>query len=570
MSLSDGLYNFLLMLTSALKTNIDDYCDIEVTDGKYNIAMKDGTLLTLIRYDGLLSLVPYRVVNDMCDDMDDRLKQFMNKGGHKIGFVFRRDLDANSSIARIEKSKRVTAKKLSLDVLDLIEEESQIYSKRVYDEECYVALITQPSVLDKVELSTNAEHKAKIAAPRMATAQNLIAPIGVLRSRHSSFVQSFLSVINKKQYFARASQIEVDEALSIIRHQIAPDYSSLLWRPVTVMSLQEKRNDMPLRWLRTNNPEDLSHILPPELGSQIMSHSAEVQGRESRLPSNTVVCAGRVYAYTMMNIPPTSPAYFNELFDNFHSQASVDANGNSRSMPYSVCFMLSGDGMAQSGFKSGMVSLIAKIPPQTNENLRISIDNLRQHKAADGCVVGIQISAMTWAEDNEHGRNQLFDRKNRLISAMESWGDMSLIEKAGDPIQAWLSNVLGVSKNHHGPKGAAPFSSALKLMPFTRPANPFPKGSLMMMSTDGKLMPIEKFSPEQTTWVTVMTGIPGSGKSVQLNNELFESCLMAGLDRLPYICIIDVGISSRGLVEMLQQALPADKQYLAVSRRIQN
>lgn len=570
MSLSGGLYNFLLMLTSALKTNIDDYCDIEVTDGKYNIVMKDGTLMTMIKYDGLLSVIPYRVVNDMCDDMDDRLKQFMNKGGHKMGFVFRRDLDANSSIARIEKAKRTTAQNLDMDVYDLIEEERQIYAGRVYDEECYVALITQPSVLDKVELSTNAEYKAKVVAPRMSTAQNLIAPIPILRSRHSSFVEAFLSVLKKKQYYARADKIEVDEALSVIRHQFAPDYSSLLWRPVTVMSLQEKRNDMPLRWLRSNNPEDLSHILPPELSSQIMSHSAEVHGRESKLPSNTVVCGGRVYAYTMMNIPPTSPAYFNELFSRFHQSSSTDSKGNTRSMPYSVCFMLSGDGMAQSGYKAAMVSLIAKVPPATNENLRISIDNLRQLKASDGCVVGLQISAMTWADDTDHGREELFRRKTRLIDAMETWGDMSLIEKAGDPVQAWLSNILGISKNHHGPKGAAPFSSALKLLPLTRPANPFPDGSLMMMSTDGKLMPIEKFSPEQTTWVSVMTGIPGSGKSVQLNNELFEACLMPGLQRLPYICIIDVGISSRGLVEMLQQALPADKQYLAVSRRIQN
>lgn len=566
MSLSGSFYNFLLTITSALKTNVDDYCEIEVTEGKYNIVFKDGTLMTILRYDGLLSVVPYSTVDAMCDEMDDRLKQFMNKSGHKLGFVFRRDLDANSSIARIERAKRITAENLSLDVADVIEEEAQLYGGRVYDEECYVALITMPSVLDKVELSTNAEYKAKLVAPRMATAQNLIAPIPVLRSRHSSFVEAFLSVISKKQYYARAEKIEVDEALAVVRHQFAPDYSSTKWRPVTVNNLKA----MPLRWLRSNHPEDMSHILPPELSSQIMSHSVEVLGRESKLPSNTVVCAGRIYSYTMMNIPPTSPTYFNELFSRFHQQSSTDSKGNIRSMPYSVCFMLSGDGMAQAGLKAAMVSLIAKIPPQTNENVRLAIDSLRRIKNQDGCIVGIQMSAMTWADDNEHGREELFRRKTRLIDAVETWGDIGLIEKAGDPVQAWMSNILGASKNHHGPKGAAPFNQALKMLPLTRPANPFPNGSLMMMSTDGKLMPIEKFSPEQTTWVSVLTGIPGSGKSVQLNNELFEACLMPGLQRLPYICIIDVGISSRGLIEMLQQALPSDKQHLAVSRRLQN
>lgn len=570
MSLSEGLHNFLLTLTAALKTNIDSYCDIEVTDGQHNIVMKDGSLVTLVRYDGLLSVIPYATVDEMCFDMEDRLKQFMNKGGHKMGFVFRRDLDANSSIMRIENVKQVSAKNQSLDVHDLVSEEKAIYESRVYDEECYVALITQPSVLDSVELSTNAEYKAKIAAPRMATAQNLIAPIPVLRSRHSSFVEAFLSIIRKPKYFSRAEKIDVDEALSIIRHQLAPDYSSLKWRPLTIMSLQEHSKEIPFRWLRTQHPEDLSHILPPDLATQIMSYPVEVHGRENKLPSNTVVCAGRVYAYTMMNIPPTSPTYFNELFNRFLQQSSIDSQGRERSMPYSVCMLLSGDGMAQSGLKAGMVSLIAKVPPQSNENLRLAIDNLRQVKAQEGCVVGIQISAMTWADDTERGREELFRRKTRLIDAMETWGDMSLIEKAGDPVDSWLSNILGISRNHHGPKGAAPFSAALRMMPFTRPANPFPEGSLMMMSTDGKLMPIEKFSAEQSSWVTIMTGIAGSGKSVQLNNELFEACILAGANRLPYICVIDVGISSRGLIEMLQQALPQDQQHLAVFRRIQN
>lgn len=570
MSLSESFYNLLLTITSVLKTNIDSYCDIEVTDGRYNIVMKDGTLMTVLRYEGLLSAVSYDTFDQMCYSMEDRLKQFMNKGGHKIGFVFRRDLDANSSIARIEKSKKVAAANQNLNVEYLIEEERRIYESRVYDEECYIALITQPSVLDKVELSTNAEYKAKVVAPRMATAQNLIAPIPVLRSRHSSFVEAFLSIVREPQYYSRAQKLEVDEAISIIRHQIAPDYSSLRWRPLTIQSLQEPNKQIPFRWLRTQHPEDLSHILPPDLASQIMAYPVEVHGRENKLPSNTVVCAGRVYSYTMMNIPPTTPQYFNDLFNRFLQQSSVDATGRVRSMPYSVCMLLSGDGMAQASYKAAMVALIAGVPPHSNQNLRLAIDNLRQTKMNDGCVVGIQVSAMTWAEDSEQGREELFRRKTRLIDAMETWGDMSLIEKAGDPVQSWLSNVLGVSKNHHGPKGAVPFSSALKMMPMTRPANPFPDGSLMMMSTDGKLMPIEKFSAEQSSWVTIMTGIPGSGKSVQLNNELFEAGLMPGTTRPPYICIVDVGISSRGLIEMYQQALPSDQQHLAVFRRIQN
>ena len=56
----------------------------------------------------------------------------------------------------------------------------------------------------------------------------------------------------------------------------------------------------------------------------------------------------------------------------------------------------------------------------------------------------------------------------------------------------------------------------------------------------------------------------GSGKSMQMNNELFESVLAAGLDRIPYIFITDVGMTSSGLVYGIQNALDTSLYFAPV------
>ena len=52
-----SVQSVLLSIMSSLKANSSDYCDIETTDGKYTIVFKDGTMMSLIQYHGMLSTV---------------------------------------------------------------------------------------------------------------------------------------------------------------------------------------------------------------------------------------------------------------------------------------------------------------------------------------------------------------------------------------------------------------------------------------------------------------------------------------------------------------------------------
>lgn len=595
-----ALSNILLNISSAMKMHTSDYCDIETIDGYQTIVLKNRSMMTLVRYDGLLSTISYGTFNDMLDNVSNEINNMMKKNGHRIGCVFRKDLDAQSSLERVRRTKIATANKLKLDLIDLIEEDVAIYRDAVYDEEVYFALITQPSVLDKVEIQTMSEEFAAYNAPAMTTSQNLLAPIEVLRSKHSTFVEKFIAAFSGDGFYTKMEVVNVLDALSFIRHQVNPDRSSKDWKPAVAldediaealglrggMSVQDMRSSVstdievavnqgkrsfstPMHWPTNSNLDDLSHILPPSLSHQIMSANIDVLGAKEGLPANTIACGGRLYSSCVMSIAPSQPTMFNALFSAFNQSASKDAKGRSRSMPYSVCFFITGDGMAGTLVKNLLKDIMARIPPSSNENMRAAYKQLTYLKGQGVAVVGLQVSAMTWVEDTPDGRKKLRNRKTRLMHTMEAWGSMSVIENVGDPIMAWQSNILGLTDRNKAPKAATTLKRALQILPLTRPASPFGfKGTILNKTLDGKLMTIEKFSSTMNTWIKYIAGEPGSGKSVMLNNDLTETCLMSGLDRLPLITVIDKGISSTGFVDLLSDALPPHMRHLVAKKKL--
>jgi intracellular multiplication protein IcmB len=60
----------------------------------------------------------------------------------------------------------------------------------------------------------------------------------------------------------------------------------------------------------------------------------------------------------------------------------------------------------------------------------------------------------------------------------------------------------------------------------------------------------------------------GAGKSVLLNSLNLAFCLRAGLKKLPLVSIIDVGPSSKGLIDLLRAALPENRKHEAVFHRL--
>lgn len=569
------LNNLIISVLAALKANPEDYCDIETVDSHDNIVFSNGSLMTFVKYEGLLSIVPLEDFESMISKLARELNGFMLKSGHKIACVFRKDLNTYHLLEQTERIQKNTAARLKLNVDDLIDENIDIYRRGVYNEETWFALITQPSVLDKVDIEAIKEEREKFIAPAMRNAQNIFTPLDILRAKHNAFVGKFVGTLSNKNFYTSLKVVNVLEGLNFVKRQIEPNAVGKRWTPSVVLG-KSVANQIglnnyvtPVQWNIYDNIHDMSHLFPPRLSRQLMgSHGINNLGSKEGYPPNTIQIGDYVYSSIYMDVGPNQPALFNSLFGAFNNNISSDPERGRSAMPYSVSFMLNGDGLAKFSIKKVLSQILARVPPHTNLNIAQALEQLDYFTHEKQAIVGLQISAMTWCLDGPNAPKILRERKTFLKSTMETWGQLTTKENTGDNIMLWRSNILGMSQDHVGTVSAAPLPRALALLPLTRPATPFDNGTILNKTLDGKIMQLEKFSSKMNTWVTIITGTPGSGKSVMLNNLLFETCLMAGLSRLPWITIVDKGISSTGFIDLLRDRLPPEMQHLVVARRL--
>lgn len=566
--MSGKLEAVLLHVIGLLKTDVEDYCDLETIDGGRAIVAQDGSLASIVRFNGTKSVLGREQFERLIQLLDGSFSVYFKNRGHQLQVVFRRDLDARGALERNAIQQRSTADRLSLGIHDLIDESVEKYSQYVYDEDCYLVFWSRPALLDTVEakLATQAtnEFRKESNWPATSDAQNLLRPISYLRDRHLSFVSKITDDLSSPEFGCSVDVLDVDEALRSVRRSVYPDLTTDDWKAAI------PGTKIPFRWKSNGDIEDMSELLYPPLPRQIMTATAEIgkNGSENLPDSNTVRVGSRVYAPLIVAVPPREPQYFNTLFNSLN-RAETRENGVTRALPYSISFMLESDGMSVMAFKSIFASLLS-ITSEQNRNINLATKALNEYRRDGGCIVKLRIAAMTWAGIDPDGIKELALRKSKLWRTLEGWGNPVVLERTGNPMIAFQTNALGLTTKHIGEPCPAPLDDAIALLPLTRPASPFSTGSTIYRSLDGKILRYQRFSSEQTTWITLISGKPGSGKSVLMNNNNVECCLMPGITRLPYIGIIDIGVSSSGFIDLIRDSLPENMRHLAIYKRLQN
>lgn len=562
----------LLSVLSSLKVSAPDYSDLETVDGEYNIVFNNGSLLTLLAYDGTRTIVGQRVFESHLERLTSRLSVFLNKSGHQFGMVFRRDLNPTSDLYKTAEIKKNTAANLGLNVDFLIDEEQRIYSRFVYDETNFIILISHPQLLDYSEVNLEEKRKTilfkEYDIPAFADAQSIFLSNSYLKSQHETYVESVMSALSDPDFAAQAYKLPVGEALRAIKKSVSPQNTDDNWEAQIPRYGKRK---VPMRWKTNYLQNDVSHLLWQPLPEQIVRNTIAGIDRASRgtYPIGSVITENRIYSPLLVASPPQNFVSFTSLFESLNNASTVLPNGIERALPYAISFMIGGDGLAGNSLKKGLAKILA-VASSENTNIKSAIESLTDYAAHGGVVVSLSISCMTWAENNAYGIDEIQVRRSKLWRTLEAWGGTQVVEKGGDPILGFTSNIPGLTYKHHAPKCAAPLYDALYMLPWCRQASPFKFGTILHRSVDGKLMKQEAFSPDLTLWVKLYCGKPGSGKSVAMNNDIFESCLLPGLNRLPFIFMIDIGISSRGPIDILRDHLPKELKHQAVYKRLRN
>jgi intracellular multiplication protein IcmB len=154
--------------------------------------------------------------------------------------------------------------------------------------------------------------------------------------------------------------------------------------------------------------------------------------------------------------------------------------------------------------------------------------------------------------------------------AVQSWGVSTASNESGAPGVLHVATAPGLARYNVAPILPGPMSTFARMMPVFRPGSPWEVGQLVLRTEEGRLYPVGFGTQLQTFWGTLIFAPPGKGKSFLLNSLNMGLAFSPGLSDLPYITVIDVGMSSTNVVNTLRAMLPESKKHQAVSIRLRN
>lgn len=529
---------FLAPFQIALKQPLESFITLETSDDEVTMVAMDGSLLSFVKIEGCKTIIGEQEYKRIIEGATIKLGSKFDRVGHAIQVYFVRDPDRTvSQIESFIRPSRNAARNMGLEVDDVFDERVKNMAKFLSYEESYFVMWTRPSVLTKNEIERAAKEAQEKKWLPAGHAQNPLAALDMLRVRHKSFVSAGLTALDELGIKARL--IEVHDAMRAVRNNMHPDRTNEDWR------ICLPGDPIPPR--APTSKTDMSDILWPPVRQQIVAADARVIDQH--------ICQiGSIYwAGIDMTLAPMDAAPFTQLLTRLF-EASI---------PYRVSFLIEGGG-AQTGAMRTFMASILSVTNSLNKQIKFSLEGLTILARREP-VVRLRISFATWGDTHQEAETRL----SILAQSVESWGYCQVSEFSGDPLDCVMSSALGIHCAGTAPAAIAPMYEVMKLLPWQRPSSPFQYGAIILRSPDGKIWPYQTGTNVTTTWFDLVFAQPGAGKSVLLNTLNLGTILSPGLSKLPFVAIVDIGPSSSGLVSLVKEALPVNRQHEVAYYRLQ-
>jgi len=531
---------FLAPFVTGFKQPVESFIRLETSDDENTLVAADGSLISYLRIDGSRQIIGEEEYAHLVESSTIKLGARFDRPGHAMQIFFVRDpARARTATENMVRPSHNTAQNIGLDLDDLFRERVRHLSHYLVWEECYFVLWTRPSILSKSDLARAAKDSKNKKWVNASNAQFPLAALDVLRARHKSYVAGIVSALD--ELGIRADMLESHEALAAVRNNMFPDHANDKWRPCL------PGDPLPVR--ATTDPKDYSDILWPPLKQQITAASATI------VNDHVVQIGDMLWGGCDISLAPMDPSPFpmllNRLFDT--------------KVPFRISFLIESGGMEGMQAKNSIATFLTITNP-VNRTIKNSLDSLKALARSEP-VVKMRISLATWAPK---GKEDLIeDRISVLMQAAEAWGYCQVSNVVGDPLECVMSSAMGISCASTAPTAVAPMAEVMKLMPWQRPSSPFDRGALLLRTPDGKVWPYQTGTNLTTTWFDLIFAQPGAGKSVLMNSLNLGTCLSPGLNKLPFVAVIDIGPSSSGLISLIKESLPADRRHEAAYYRLQ-
>ncbi len=538
----DYLSRLIAPFQKAFRQSVSSFIQLETSDNETTLVSSDGSLISYIKIDGSRQVIGDEEYEQLVNASTLKIGSRFDKRGHAMQVFFSRDPGRISEeLDKQIRPCRNTSRAAGLDMEDLFDERTKNLERFLSHEEMYFVLWTRPSILTKNE----AERSGKEAKEKVknwfnaADAQYALAGMEALRTRHKSYVSAILSALDELKI--SADLLEVHQALAHVRGNMFPNRANDDWRACL------PGDTVPPR--APSSKIDMSDLLWPNLAEQISNADAKV------LSKNVVRIGDHLWAGADLTLAPMEPTSFAVLLSRM-----VEAD-----LPFRISFLIEGGGASATQFRAFLATMLG--PTNAfNKQIKFSLEGLEKMSRSEP-VVKFRMSFATWCKVGE--RDKILDQLSILTQAVESWGYCQVSDHSGDPLECVMSSAMGIHCGGTAPTAVAPLMEILKLIPWQRPSSPFDKGSMLFRTPDGKLWPYQTGTALTTTWFDLVFAQPGAGKSVMMNTTNLGTILSPGLSKLPFIAIIDIGPSSAGLISLIKESLPLNRQHEAAYYRLQ-
>ncbi|PCE30081.1 hypothetical protein [Burkholderia ubonensis] len=559
----DNVESLIAWISShALGADLPSYCQLETAIGldpedprakqmaaidpkgarPYILITRQCAMLTIFELTGSMDIVGEQEFEQITDDLRRAMTSYFQKAGHSIEFSFERDPDMiREKVKNLMQPAYDTCERIGLDLKDMLDDRCDRVASLCSHESCYVMLYTHLSSMAPDELKREMEtHKLRMKENKvqpLLEAQSVTAILKGLLHRHETFVDAMeRDFLHAKLHIERLS---THDGARAIRQSYDRKRTDPKWKPVLPGDRYTPR--------KTRNGA-VDGLYLQRLQEQMCSGKVYADG-------DFVSINGEYHGAAYMEVGPQEVHDFMMLF-----------NRVGKDIPWRIKFSIEPGGLESVKFKNLMVSIIGFMS-STNRAIKRSFDAIEHARQNNECIVSVRITASTWGPD----KRTCEDRLSALVSAMQGWGVAQISTDTGDPIQGLASTIPGFTDKSVAPKMIPPLSDIVCLLPIQRAASPwYAGGSILLRTLDGKVYPFQPNSSLQTAWIDLIWAIMGSGKSVWLNTLNLGAILSPGLRRLPLITIIDVGVSSSGLIDLLQNALPNERRNEAIYIRLKN
>jgi intracellular multiplication protein IcmB len=536
-----------------IKIGSYNYCQIETNEDEHTFVTKDGGFLTVFEVHGTNKVTTHAALVEKHEILVDRLKGTLASEGRRLQFVFSKDPnESKRQIAEAMKPIKATMKNLELDLGPMINERERVLSSKTSQESCFLVVQTLVTNISKHAHKRALKERDKrsegVGQKPGRYGQSPFLNIKELYSSHTSFTSNIKSTLT--QTGLNLTKLDCHTALREIRKEIAPELTSHNWR---ASLLGDK---LAIRSQKEISAPDMSHLMQPHIGMQLFSQEPTHPTGEGGVDRSLVKIGKRIYAPLCVDIGPQDPKPFSDLF------LTIE-----RDMPwrYSIVIETGSDEIKSKVATKKSFATFLKFTNSGNAMIQEACDQLLDLCEEGKTLVNVYMSFATWGYDI----NEALQNKSRLMEAVQSWGYTEVIEEKGDTFEALFNTLPGFSDEIISNKLPMTLDEALYMTPYTRPASPWKKGSMLFRTLDDKLFPYLPGSSKQTTWVDLVFAPPGYGKSFFLAASNMSLILAPGNKIIPRIAIIDIGFSSAAFVQMVKNALPKHKRHLAESFKIE-